>query len=178
LATFPTAIYKDASRIAKDFHVLVPPINSWRYRVDADNVGRGQGWEKAGFDDHAWKITDPTVDTFADLGLFDYYGDVWYRATVQVPAVPADRKTYLWISMADDRCRLYVNGQPVLYITSKGETLPTADGYLTPFSFDITEVLKSGAANQITLLTTRTILNEIGTGGLLGPVYLYHEKQD
>ncbi len=30
--------------------------------------------------------------------------------------------------------------------------------------------------NQITIEGTHTFINELGTGGLLGPVYLYQEK--
>ena len=41
---------------------------------------------------------------------------------------------------------------------------------------DITEAINPNAENQITLLCTRTFFNELGTGGLLGPVLLYQEK--
>ena len=43
-------------------------------------------------------------------------------------------------------------------------------------NFDVTAVVKPGAANQISILTTRTFFNELGTGGLLGPAALYREK--
>ena len=41
---------------------------------------------------------------------------------------------------------------------------------------DVTAVVKPGAANQISILTTRTFFNELGTGGMLGPAALYREK--
>ena len=172
----PDNVYPDASRVARDFAVISQPIAPWRFRLDKEKVGERQGWYQANYDDAAWKITDPSTETWADLGLFEYCGSAWYRATVQAPAIPAGKKVYLWISMVDDRCRLYVNGQPVPYITAKGESVPNADGYLTAFSFDITAALHPGAANQITLFTTRTTINEIGTGGLMGPVLLFREK--
>jgi hypothetical protein len=47
---------------------------------------------------------------------------------------------------------------------------PEANGYCTPFSFDITDAVKPGGENHIAILCTRTAINELGTGGLLGPV--------
>ena len=41
---------------------------------------------------------------------------------------------------------------------------------------DVTAAIKPGADNQITIKGTRTFINELGTGALLGPVYLYSEK--
>lgn len=33
-----------------------------------------------------------------------------------------------------------------------------------------------GADNQITIVGIRTFLNELGTGGLIGPVVLYRDR--
>ena len=46
---------------------------------------------------------------------------------------------------------------------------------MSPAQFDITAALKAGD-NQFTILCERTGLNEIGTGGLMGPVVIYREK--
>jgi hypothetical protein len=51
-----------------------------------------------------------------------------------------------------------------------------ANGSCTPFSFDITAAVKPGTDNQITIIGTRNFINELGTGGLMGPVLLYREK--
>ena len=39
-------------------------------------------------------------------------------------------------------------------------------------------MIKPGAENQITTMCTRwdSYINEIGTGGLMGPVVVYHDK--
>ena len=42
-------------------------------------------------------------------------------------------------------------------------------------SFDITGAARQGQ-NQVTILCERTFLNELGTGGLLGPVVVYRDK--
>jgi beta-galactosidase/beta-glucuronidase len=110
------------------------------------------------------------------MGLDRYYGPVWYRQSVKAPAVPAGKKVYLWVSATDGKCRVLVNGIPVSSVNDKGETVVEPEGYCQPFSFDITAALKPGSDNQVTLVGTRTFLNEQGTGGLLGPVMLYCEK--
>jgi hypothetical protein len=101
---------------------------------------------------------------------------MWYRKSVRIAAAPASKKTYLWISSTDGSAKVFVNGQHIPYVDGKGEKSDEFSGYCQPASFDITAAVKTGAENQITILATRTFLNELGTGGLLGPVYLYGEK--
>jgi len=49
-------------------------------------------------------------------------------------------------------------------------------GYCQPASFDISSAVKPDAQNQITIIGTHLSLNELGTGGLLGPVAIYSER--
>ncbi|NQU09636.1 DUF4838 domain-containing protein [bacterium] len=168
--------YIDASRVARDFTVIGPPVRQWRYQVDKEKKGASLGWDKAAFADDTWSTTDPCLESWFALGLEWYYGPVWYRQQVAVPAVPAGKKVYLWVSSTDGKCRVYVNGQPVSSTNAKGEKVDEPEGFCLPFSFDITAAVKPGAANQVTIVGTRTFLNELGTGGLLGPVVVYHEK--
>jgi len=124
------------------------------------------------------------VETWSSLGLHDYFKGVWYRAKVDVPAVPPGKAVHLWVGSTDGSVAVFVNGHRVPYVaavegpdkTRHLEVREAAEGYCQPFSFDITTAIKPGAANQIALLCTRTFLNELGTGGLLGPVVIYREK--
>jgi hypothetical protein len=170
--------YSDGARIARDFTVLTKPIRKWQYQVDRENKGAELGWSKPEFSDKDWKATDPCVDTWSALGLFDYFGSVWYRANVPLPAVPAGKKVYLWVSCLDYVCKLFINGQHVPYVNAKGEAAEQFVGFCEPASYDVTSVLKPGASNQITIIGTRPPgwINELGTGGLMGPVLLYAEK--
>jgi hypothetical protein len=64
----------------------------------------------------------------------------------------------------------------VKYVTpDKGEAKDAFSGYCEPAQFDVTGVVKPGA-NQITILCERKWLNELGTGGLMGPVMVVREK--
>jgi hypothetical protein len=169
--------YLDATRLAKTNQFILPPISEWKYLIDKEKTGEAQGLFNASFDDAAWKMTRPGIDTWAALGIPNYFGPVWYRTKLRGPATPAGKKVYLWVSREDGNVKLWVNGQHIPYVYDKGQTQDEfQNGYGTPISFDVTSVLKPGVDNQITIRGTRVFINELGTGGLMGPVYLYAEK--
>ena len=69
-----------------------------------------------------------------------------------------------------------MNGTHVPYVTpDTGAKQDAFDGYCKPARFDVTAALKTGD-NQFTILCDRHHLNELGTGGLIGPVVLFREK--
>ena len=171
---FYKATYDDATRVAANFQILTqPPLRAWRYQVDKEKKGEAAGWMKPAFDDRAWKTTDPCVDTWSALGCHNYMGSMWYRTSVKLPAVPQDKKAYLWIAATDGRVKVFVNGQHVPYVNAKGDKSDSFSGYCKPASFDVTS---TAGENQISLFCTREFINELGTGGLLGPVVVYREK--
>jgi len=169
--------YDDATRVAQQFDILTqPPVRQWRIQQDKDKAGEAAGWHKPDFDDADWRTTDCAVDTWSALGLHNYMGSLWYRTQVDLPKIPSGKKVFLWLSATDGRAKLFVNGQHVPYVNDKGESADSFSGYCQPASFDITTALKPGAKNQISLFCTREFINELGTGGLLGPVVIYREK--
>jgi len=169
--------YLDGTRIAKECTVITPPLRQWKYAVDKDKAGEGQNWQGADYKDADWKSTDVGVETWSTLGIENYYGPVWYRSAVKVPAVPKDKKVFLWVSSADGDVKVFVNGQLAPYLGEKGVTQEESKGsYCKPLSFDITAAIKPNASNLVSIRGTRVFINELGTGGLLGPVYLYREK--
>jgi len=179
--------YKEAARIARDCRLLLAsPIRSWRYTADAKQVGENDGWFKPEFDDQSWKTTDPCIDTWSALGYHSYLGQMWYRANVDLSIDPSSgKKVSLWIGNSDGSAKVFINGQHVRYNkittqpdkTTKTELVDahTGGGFEEPASFDITPVIRTGR-NQITILSTRSYINELGVGGLLGPVTIYVEK--
>jgi hypothetical protein len=174
--SFYNRSYQDLGRIGRDFVITGKPQLSWRYAVDKEKQGEAQGWQQPAFNDAAWKATDVAVETWSTLALDGYYGAVWYRSQVRVPAIPAGKKVYLWVGATDGACKLFVNGRHVPFVNAKGEQVAEANDYCTPFSFDVSGNIKPDADNQITILATRNFLNELGTGGLMGPVLIYREK--
>lgn len=169
--------YDDASRIARDYEVLTaPPLRRFRYQADPEKKGEALGFSAPNFDDHGWKTSDVCVETWSSLGYHDYHKSMWYRASVSVPAISPGKKVYLWMAATDGSARVFVNGKHVPYVDAKGKASDDAAGFCQPFSFDITQAVKPGASNTVAILCTRMGLNELGTGGLLGPVVLYAEK--
>ncbi|MBI4028593.1 MAG: DUF4838 domain-containing protein [Verrucomicrobia bacterium] len=184
-AWFYEPTYKDATRLAKEFQILTPkPLRQFRWIQDPEKQGEAAGYAKPDFDDGAWKTTDVCVETWSTLGLHNYFKSVWYRTKVAIPAAPAGKRVWLWLANTDGSAKVFVNGKHIPYVMetrdkdgkSVSETKPESSGYCTPFSFDITSAVKPGAENQISLLCTRAALNELGTGGLLGPVTVYRES--
>ncbi len=174
---FYQVTYKDATRIARDFEVLTtPPIGPFRFQVDKEKKGEALDWFKPGFDDKSWKTCDPSMDSLSALGHHDYFGPMWYRVSAQLPSIPAGKKVYLWIGGTDGTAKVFVNGNPVPYVDDKGKEMERIEGYCQPFSWNITDAIKPGAENQITILSVRTGFNELGTGGLIAPVVVYREK--
>ncbi len=169
--------YSDASRIAREqTPLLAEPIRQWRYRVDADDQAEAAGWLAPDHDDADWKTTDSAIETWSSLGLHNYQGAMAYRTTVKVPEVPEGKRVTLWLAATDGSAKLFVNGQHVPWITDAGEEREAFRGYALPASFDITDALLPGEENRIAFLCRRRGLNELGTGGLLGPVLLFHER--
>lgn len=174
--SFYEATYLDAARIATTHTLLTPALREWRWQVDREKAGEKAGWSSPTFDDSKWKVQEPTVNTWSSLGLHNYMGSMWYRTSVKVPAIPTGKKAYLWIGSTDGSVKVFVNGKHVPYVDAKGKTAEPFSGHCQPASFDITAALRPGADNQISILATRTFLNELGTGGLQAPPVIYREK--
>jgi hypothetical protein len=167
--------YEDATRIKRHFTMMTRPVREWRYMPDKDAEGERLGWTKAKFDDTAWKTTDSAVETWSSIGQHNYMGHMWYRTSVRLAAAPKGKKIYLWIAATDGSAKLFVNGQHVPYVNDKGESRPEFSGYAKPASFDISAAASAGE-NRFSILCNRVFLNELGTGGLMGPVMVYRER--
>jgi len=167
--------YNEAAHLSREYDILAPIVTTWTHAEDKEKRGEELGWHAPDFDDSAWKKTDVASDTWADLGLFDYYGTVWYRRSIDIASIPAGKKVLLWVGATDGRCKVFVNGRHVPFIGSDGKQLAEAESYCRPFSFDVTTAVRPGA-NSIALACARTAQNELGTGGLLGPVVIGSKK--
>jgi len=173
---FYQATYRDAARIARTFDVLTdPPLRRWRYRkIGADDEG-APDWMGEKLADADWPVTDPCVDTWSALGYHNDMGSMLYRMRVELPEIPADRRAFLWIGATDGSTEVFVNGRPAAHVTDTGGRAERFSGYAAPASFDITEAMRAGQ-NLVAIRCERTFINEVGTGGLLGPVVVYRER--
>ncbi|MEI6165655.1 MAG: DUF4838 domain-containing protein [bacterium] len=166
--------YSNASQVAKSMSPLAPALVKWKYCYDKDKNAETLGWTKPEFDDAAWKTTHVVEETWSTLGHHNTMGRMAYRVNVNLASVPAGKKVFLWIGSNDGTAKVFVNGQHVKY-NEKGELKDVFNGYCQPAMFDVTAVVKAGA-NQLTILCERQWLNELGTGGLMGPVVMFRDK--
>ncbi|HEX3593849.1 MAG TPA: hypothetical protein VHU80_02070, partial [Polyangiaceae bacterium] len=126
-----------------------------------------------GFDDSGWKTTDVALDSWSSLGLHDWFHSVWYRAKVELarPHGTAQRAV-LWLGGGDGTFRVFMNGREARYSPrTGGAATAVGAGW---FGFDVTPFVADGE-NTIAVLATRETLDELGVGGLTGPVVLYFE---
>jgi hypothetical protein len=178
--------YKEGSRMEREYTRFGRPMLEWKWQhnpiLEFDEVV----WAATDFNDSAWPLTHVVRDTWSSLGhhltMTDAAGGrsgrMAYRVSHKLPAVPEGKKVFLWIGSTDGSARVFVNGTHIPYVTpDKGETRDAFNGYCraSGTGFDVTAALKAGD-NQFTILCDRHHLNELGTGGLMGPVVLYREK--
>ncbi len=120
------------------------------------------------FDDTMWPETDVTRQTWSSLGLHDHFGSVWYRAHLQdMPRGPLS----LWLSSVVGGVTVFINGHEAGHVpVMGGPSLPKQSG--GPLTFEIGKWL-TGKDDVVAILATRTSLDELGVGGLTGPVIAY-----
>jgi len=171
--------YKDGARMEREFTRVGTPMLEWKWKYNPGPEIDSLPWTKPEYDDKDWKSTHIVRDTWSSLGhhltLTDTAsgrsGRMAYRTAQKLPVVPAGKKVYLWIGSTDGSARVYVNGKFMPYSADR----EVFSDYCQPAQFDITAAVQTGD-NQFSILCERTSLNELGTGGLMGPVVIYREK--
>lgn len=182
--------YKDASRMESECVRVGKPMLEWKWKHNPGPESDSLPWTASGYDDKDWPTTHIVRETWSTIGHHNTMTDtssgrsgrMVYRITKRLRALPEGKKAFLWIGSTDGSAKLFVNGTHVPYAVPQktrqneaGDLIDAFNGFCTPSQFDVTAALKTGD-NQITILCERTWLNELGTGGLMGPVVVYREK--
>lgn len=171
---FLQPVYEEADRLASEQILLTKrPICSATYRVLPDA-------QLPLTDMPASSAADPSydfcVDTWSSIGRHDYFGAMQYRFELALPTPVAGKRTFLWLSKVDGIAQVWVNGKLVRPRDAEASAPPTAQAYLKPLTFDVTPALGPDQSAQVTVVTQRTRLVELGAGGLLGPVYTFRDR--
>ncbi len=136
----------------------------WQFQIDPEGVGETLGWwqpEKTGGN---WQRIRTSTASWSDQGLRYYKGLAWYRQTVRIPERFRGRRVVLWVGGVDEKAKVWVNGKLL------GES---PKGCFRPFELDATDAVRPGQLNTVVLCVTNVVLNEVGTGGITGPVFFY-----
>ncbi len=131
--------------------------------VFKQSIQGAKGWDPA-YTGGSWQTIKPCTESWSGLGLRYYKGLAWYRQTVDVPAEGQGKRVFLWVGAIDEMAKVWLNGKLVGIsprITFK------------PFELDVTEMVEPGKPNTLVLCVSNERLDELGTGGIMGPVMLY-----
>jgi sialate O-acetylesterase len=133
---------------------------AWRLQhmpADPGNFGFGKGWASVAFDDSAWDTL--ALPNFWQSKGMNFNGAVWFRKTVEIPAIWAGKDLTISLGAVDDYDTTYFNGVEV------GETpRGTVDSYQIKRVYTVpASDVKAGKA----VITVR-VFDDFGNGGFGG----------
>jgi len=139
---------------------------NWRFHFDPSQTGQAYNWFNADFDDAGWQIYG-IEKTWEKLIDHPYNGAAWYRKSFALPAKPEQVGTDIVFGAANQSAWVWINGQYV------GQHDIGPDGWNKPFAIDVSDTLKWGQENQITV----RVIGSWPGGGIWKPVNLEVLKQ-
>ena len=157
----------------------------WRFKLDPQDVGEKEGWQKDGRKINDWKYVMATNRNWEkpyahykqipkelrDLTA-NYDGIAWYATTVRIPADWfGKRDIYLYFGAVDDSCTIYVNGE-------KAHVRPYVNpsDWSTPFSVNITKFIKGESPRKPQYIIVR-VGDKGGAGGIWKRVWLVSKEK-
>ena len=155
-----------------DGDLLVVMPETARFRIDPHDDGIFARWMNPEWDDSDWRPMKTTAG-WQSQGLRDqrghtYMGHAWYRFDVDIPET--DRPVALYAPAIVNEAWLWVNGE---YIGHRAYQQPWYRPQ--PFEADVTQGIKPGETNQITL---RVLCNyeNFGANGIYKRMFLYARR--
>lgn len=136
------------------------PAEGWRFALDPRRDGHLKKWHEADFDDSAWATI--AIEQAWEKAGHTYDGVAWYRRQIEVPARPEGVINAVEIACdgVDECAWIWVNG---VYV---GQHDIGPAGWEKAFTLDITDALRWGATNQITV----RVLDSTFAGGIWKPM--------
>ncbi|KKR04411.1 MAG: glycoside hydrolase [Candidatus Uhrbacteria bacterium GW2011_GWF2_39_13] len=132
------------------------PVKGWKFKVDTKLDGHVRQWFKPNLNDSKWK--DISIGLWKDAHI----GIAWQRLSFTLPSKPDFTAVELRFGAVDESAWVWINGKYA------GHHDIGPEGYNKEFSLDVTNELKWGEKNQ---LTVRVLNTEVG-GGIWKPVYI------
>lgn len=154
--------------VARDRVIL---SGSWRFQIDADDLGEKEQWQRAPTGGWSSVVVPGAWDT-VNQAMRGYEGVGWYSTAISGSLAHPDRIQSLHFGRVMYHTKVWLNGE---YL---GENI---GGYL-PFDFDISGKLRAGRPNVLTLrvdnrprlewLPAARNIEWVQYGGILRPVVL------
>lgn len=159
-----TTITQGYARTTGGNRLLAGLADQWLFQIDPERVGEALGWWDPRRTGGNWQPIKTSSRSWSSQGLRYYKGLAWYRQTVDIPAEARGRRVFLWFGAIDEAAKVWVNGRPV-------GISPRI--VFRPFELDATEAVEPGKPNTVVVCVANQTLDELGTGGILGPVKFY-----
>jgi beta-galactosidase/beta-glucuronidase len=104
----------------------------WEFAYDDDQLGDREGWHTGKSFPLRIQVPFCYQSSLSGIGNKEMHDRVWYRRNFAVPANFAQKRVLLHFGAVDYQCWIWINGQFVKF----------HEGGHTPFSIDITDVLR------------------------------------
>lgn len=132
--------------------------------IDPQAAGAKLGIYSPELNDASYLKTKTFGSTWDAQGLASVRGAVWYRHRFKLPESLKGKPIGLFLGGFDDEARVWLNGR---YIGSSGQV------FSKPALFDLTEEAGFGKDNLLAIQVVKGTVNELGTGGLIRPSFLF-----
>lgn len=150
--------------------MIIQLPDEWNGILFPNGSGNQLGLWKPGLGNQSWMKLKTYSKTWSGQGLRYYKGNAWYRTTVTVPKrYEEGGPIHLWFSNIDESAKVWINRKE-LPVVSRGSPLGS------PWEFDASGALRFDRPNEIAVDVTNDELNELGTGGITGPVMRYQTR--
>jgi len=147
--------------------------DEWLFLIDPAEIGEISGYHRPGQIGGGWQPFKTFSKTWSDQGLHYYKGKAWYRNEFSVDPKFKDRPLYLWFAGVDELAKVWVNGEFLGTNREPLDGLPGVPGTFRPFDLNATKAIHFDRTNTVVVEVQNENLDELGTGGLVGPVMLW-----
>jgi hypothetical protein len=110
----------------------------WAFEFDSLNIGEANQWQ-SGASNFSKEINVPFPWGSKLSGVEDLADIAWYKREINVPATWKNKRTFITIGASDWQTSVWIDGH----------FLGKHEGGYTPFSFELTEHLKYGQAQNL-----------------------------
>ncbi len=160
---FRLPVEQGFKRVSGGNRVVAPLGDEWEFQLDPQKVGDALEYYRPELTGGNWLRSPTFSTTWSEQGLRYYKGFAWFRQEVTIPPEAVGKRLFLWFGGVDESARVWVNGKLV-------GTSPSSA--FTPFEVDATEAIVAGR-NSITLCVANLRVDELGTGGITAPGFIY-----
>jgi len=109
VARLPVWYLMLTKEFGREGNVLSLPVEWW-FKLDPDDVGLREGWQKAAAFQGWGRIR---TDNFWTKQGYGYHGVAWYATPLDVPVSAAGRSLSLYFGSVDGTCDVFVDGDKV-----------------------------------------------------------------